>query len=352
MKTSKLFISLILIFVMLLNILPTTVYASGKTYYVSSVNGDDRNTGASVSEPFKSLAKAVSAVQPGDTVYIMGGTYNEKLIISKSGNKDAYITFQNYNGEKVVLDGTGMTPSADDYSNGLILINDKSFIRVIGLDVTNYVAKDNRVPSGIMITGSSQNIEILNCKVYGIATTYPSKFTEDRNAHAIAVYGTNAKTPLDGVIISGCEVYNNILGQSETITLNGNVANFKITNNIVHDNDNIGICVIGYEGITNSNDSARDGEISGNKVWNISSGTNKTYTDLCADGIYVDGGTNVDILRNLVYNCDIGIEATCETTNKYTDDVVIANNIVYNCAFAGVSIGGAYEDNGGLKILL
>ena len=32
------------------------------------------------------------------------------------------------------------------------------------------------------------------------------------------------------------------------MTLNGNVTDFKITNNLVHDNDNIGIDFIGYEG--------------------------------------------------------------------------------------------------------
>jgi len=150
---------------------------------------------------------------PNLETQFLSGRYKEKLIITKSGNPNAYITFQNYNGEKVIIDGAGMTLSDDDYSNGLILIRDKSYIKIIGLDVTGYVSNDHRVPSGIMITGNSKNIEIRNCKVYGIATTYPTKgFTEDRNAHAIAVYGTNNKASIDGLIIDGCEVYNNILG--------------------------------------------------------------------------------------------------------------------------------------------
>lgn len=299
MRRGKLLISLIVSLAVLITSLPTAGYASsGRAYYVSSEYGSDTNNGTSIMTPFKSLKKAVSVAQPGDTVFIRGGRYKEKLIITKSGNPNAYITFQNYNGEKVIIDGAGMTLSDDDYSNGLILIRDKSYIKIIGLDVTGYVSNDHRVPSGIMITGNSKNIEIRNCKVYGIATTYPTKgFTEDRNAHAIAVYGTNNKASIDGLIIDGCEVYNNILGQSETITLNGNVTNFRITNNKVHDNDNIGICIIGYEGIAHSNDSARSGIISDNQVWNISSSKNKTYKDNCADGIYVDGGTDVSLIQ-------------------------------------------------------
>ena len=43
-------------------------------YYVSE-NGSNSNSGASESEPFLTIAKAMNLTSPGDTVYVMDGTY-------------------------------------------------------------------------------------------------------------------------------------------------------------------------------------------------------------------------------------------------------------------------------------
>ena len=48
-------------------------------------------------------------------------------------------------------------------------------------------------------------------------------------------------------IIDGNEVHHLKTGSIESLVVNGNVTNFRITHNIVHDNNNIGIDVIGFE---------------------------------------------------------------------------------------------------------
>ncbi len=318
--------------------------ADGSTYYVSSVNGNDKNNG-SVDSPWKTIQKASDSVKAGDTVVVRGGTYKEKVTMKTSGTVNDSITFKNYEGETPIIDGSGQSASDDDNTNALILINNQSYIKVVGFSVTNYVVSNQSVPAGIRVTGASKNVEIRNCKVYGIKTTY-SGSNQDRNAHAIAIYGTNSNNALDGLVIDNCEVYNCVLGQSESIALNGNVTNFKVTNNKVHDNDNIGIDFIGYEGTASSNDYVRSGICSGNQVWNISSAKNKTYTDLCADGIYVDGGADIVIENNKVWASDIGVETASEHKNKATDKVIVRNNLVYNCGLYGISMGGSGDTNG------
>ena len=52
---------------------------SGKKYYVS-VNGDDRGKG-SKSKPFRTFAKALKKLKPGDTLYVRKGTYKENIVI-------------------------------------------------------------------------------------------------------------------------------------------------------------------------------------------------------------------------------------------------------------------------------
>jgi hypothetical protein len=82
---------------------------TGKKYYVAT-DGRDTNTGLSTSTPFASLYQAVRVVQPGDTIYVRGGTYKvTKIVIPRvSGTAGNPITIKNYNGEKVELDGSNV----------------------------------------------------------------------------------------------------------------------------------------------------------------------------------------------------------------------------------------------------
>ncbi len=125
--------------------------------------------------------------------------------------------------------------------------------------------------------------------------------------------------------------------------VNGNVTNFRITHNTVHDNNNIGIDVIGFERTAPDPavDQARDGVVSENLVYNITSRGNPAYgEDQSSDGIYVDGGTRVLIERNVIHDVDFGIELASEHKNRATSYITARNNLIYRCHTAGVSIGG------------
>src|SRR5690606_39096740 len=55
------------------------VLAYSAEYFVSP-DGNDGNAGTSASRPWKTIAKANATLQPGDTVYLRGGTYNDDPI--------------------------------------------------------------------------------------------------------------------------------------------------------------------------------------------------------------------------------------------------------------------------------
>lgn len=63
----------------------------------------------------------------------------------------------------------------------------------------------------------------------------------------ITIYGAS-DTPISDLIIDGNEIYNQTT-TSEALTLNGNVMGFQVTNNFVHDVNNIGIDFIGGRGL-------------------------------------------------------------------------------------------------------
>src|SRR5688572_16097972 len=67
-----------------------------KTYYVAS-NGDDLAVG-SESLPLKSISKALTLTSPGDTVMVLGGTYYEKVRVTRSGDENKYITIRSFPG--------------------------------------------------------------------------------------------------------------------------------------------------------------------------------------------------------------------------------------------------------------
>jgi hypothetical protein len=151
------------------------------------------------------------------------------------------------------------------------------------------------------------------------------------------------------LIIDGNEVHHLKTGSSESLVVNGNVTNFRITHNIVHDNNNIGIDVIGFERTAPDPavDQARDGVVSNNLVYNITSRGNPAYrNDESSDGIYVDGGTRILIEQNVMHDVDFGIELASEHKDRATSYIIARNNLIYHSHTAGISIGGYAPERG------
>lgn len=88
--------------------------SAGNIYYVSP-SGSDGNPG-SITAPWKTVQKAVTSVNPGDTIYAREGTYDETVNINKSGLEGSPITLAGYPGETAVLDG-GTSPAIQDNGN-------------------------------------------------------------------------------------------------------------------------------------------------------------------------------------------------------------------------------------------
>ncbi len=314
---------------------PTTPPLPAGNYYVS-VNGSDANAGAEAS-PWRHIQYGVNRVGPGSTVYVMNGVYNETVIFSRSGASGAYITLQNYPGQKPVIDGTGIAISGE---TGLIVIENKAYIKLIGFEIRNLKAGgvSAAFPAGIWIRGNGAFLEIRNNSVHDIENS-----CSRCGAHGIAVYGRDPNASIHDILIDGNQVYNGKFGWSESMVLNGNVEKFIVSNNIVHDNDNIGIDFIGYEGENPNSavDRARDGTVFGNLIYNINSFGNPAYgADRSAGGIYVDGGTNIIIERNIVHHANLGIELASEWAGKTTSYITLRDNFIYSNTQAGIAFGG------------
>ena len=318
------------------------------SYYVS-LTGNDSNPGT-LAAPWRTIQHAADTARAGSTVNVRAGTYEELVSIHVSGNAlDGFITVRSYPGETAVIDAAHFTPAG---RQGVLTIENQSYVRIEGFEIRNFHTAEHRLsPLGINVIGSGSHIELLKNNVHHIQQTFQGRDAPGSggNGFGIAVYGTDAKTPITDLLIDGNEVHHLQTGSSESLVVNGNVTNFRITHNVVHDNNNIGIDVIGFERTAPDPavDQARDGVVSGNLVYNITSKGNPAYRDEeNSDGIYVDGGTRILIEQNVMHDVDFGIELASEHKDRSTSYIIARNNLIYHSHTAGVSIGGYAPERG------
>lgn len=157
-------------------------------YYVST-SGSDSNNG-SISSPFKTLETAIALVNPGDYIYLRGGTHvmtSQKIVIQSNGTSSANIFVYAYQSEVPILQfndnevssNRGIVMDADYWhwkgitiekagDNGMLLSGNNNTIEECifrknhdtGLQLSRYKTSDNSID-----LWPSDNL-ILNCEAY------------------------------------------------------------------------------------------------------------------------------------------------------------------------------------------
>ena len=318
---------------------------SGVTYYVST-NGSDSNTGTQ-SAPWRHINYAASKAQPGDTLNVAAGTYNEIVTIPNSGNSTSgYISFVGQTG--AIVDGTGLSVGSTGQTGLFSLEGAHSYIIIRGFEIRNFSSSSKgKVPVGIDFEGSGSNIEFLNNHIHNIVQTLSS--CNSANALGVAAYGTNGNTSISNLTLMGNEIDHNITGCSENVSFDGNVQYFVEAQNTIHDANNICIDDIGFEGVSPNaaTDQARDGWVFQNTMSGCTSTSNPVYhNQVGADGYYCDGCTRVIVERNLIHDSDIS-EMASEHSGHVSSYVIFRNNIIYHALYVGLSIGGYSKNVGG-----
>jgi hypothetical protein len=330
---------------------------SAHDHYVSP-QGDDTGPGT-WNRPWKTIQHAADSARPGDTVYVREGIYRELVTVSRSGSRTGgYITLQNFPGERAVLDASTLTPPSDTWSAFFLVVN-QSYLIIKGFEIRNLVATlPGQEPAGILIDGHGSNIEILDNQIHDIRVIRAPGLACDPdscNGHGIAIYGENASLSLNHILISRNEIHDLKTGWSETLTLDGNVEDWRVVNNTIHHNDNIGIDAAGFYGFDPdpNTDYARDGEIRGNLVYGIDTTGNPAYQNpdgtysQFASGIYVDGGSRIVVEQNDSHENDLGIQVASENPGHVSDRVTVRNNLIYRSVNVGIAIGGYDPTVGG-----
>jgi hypothetical protein len=344
-------------------------------------SGSDSNDGSAPQQAFSSIQQAIDYFSEtgGGCIIVHAGTYHERLLIeTRHSGTDAnpLIICGAPDEEMPVLDGSPLAGETrysidpDEYSYAdevaqleMIHIADASYVRIEGFEICNNATPHGgwNAPMGILVSacddeGAYPGIEIIGNKIhdidgeswgYRVFEEEDEEYVCDMNGHGIAVYGETCveSAAISGIKIIGNEVYDNKLGQSESVVVNGNVTGFLIARNFVHDNDNIGIDVIGGEETSENMDvdCARSGIVEGNVVINNAAAPNQTYDEGGGcDGIYVDGGRDCVIRNNYVIGSDYCFEIGTENLPPFprATGIELSNNILVDGDISAMIIGG------------
>lgn len=324
---------------------------TSKTYYVSGT-GNDSNDGLTTTTAFRTLQRAANKVSaPGDTVYVMNGTYTrtdsskEILVIwEKKGTATAPITFKAYPGHKPVI------KSQNFYA---INVLGSSYVIIEGLEL---VGNNNNVTLEYAL---QQKNNLNNPLTSGVGITiYPSSSGTGIRQHShhivirnnkISNFGSAAigTVKADYITIENNVVFNNCLYSPlgpNTITMlynwnsDNNTTDYKmiIRGNISHNNQSL--VPYYYAGkITEGNGIMIDDS--------LNTQTNSTHqpywgkTLIANNIIYKNGGAgiqvyssaNVDVINNTTYQNAQKAETHNwgEISAVQSKQVRVFNNIMY-----------------------
>ena len=106
-----------------------------ENYYVSAKNGIDENMGLSPDKPLLTINRALSECGPGDTVFVMAGTYSAPknrptvnvVTIEKSGTEWNWIVLINYKTDSPLISFQGWT--------GIKIAKGASYIEIRGFTI-------------------------------------------------------------------------------------------------------------------------------------------------------------------------------------------------------------------------
>jgi hypothetical protein len=297
------------------------------TDYFVSTTGNNTNNGTSLATAFKTLNYAVNFANltGGDVINIKGGTYAERVIMTKSGTSaTSRITIKNYNNEEVIVNGAGIFWDYVDGVDALFEIRSR-FVFLDGIKVINVVAHANS--AGILVRGPSTSfVTVIRCT------------TNNTRTSGIAIWGRTMGNDYSGatdIRIEACDISGAVNdGYQEHLTIAQGVDRFEICWNTVHDQTlepkDINL-PIGIDAKIN----VRNGKIYSNRVYNL-------YK---SNGIYVDAwdseAYNIEIYNNIIHNVNFtGIPIGAEEGGT-ARDIKVYNNLIYNTGGNGLSVNAS-----------
>lgn len=298
----------------------TTATPIENALYVST-SGRDSNAGT-LSSPYATVSKAISASSSGDTIYMRGGTYTNSITITKSG-----ITIRNYNNEKPIIVGT--TSETVDFSSGV------SNVLFYGINFSN-------APGDcVFLTKTNSHITFSHCGFYNIPK------------HVIYAYNENGAPTnyIEYLNINNCSTSKVGWGSGymgEIFSLGG-CRHFVYENNLLRD--------FNKQGVSNGAGSCY-GLIQGNTFVNTkyfsykidpswATNDNSVHDITIRNNLFT--GTGTTNKREIFINPEVGYGGRChvyniEIYNNIFNTKAVSGGMSYGVSMAANSAGATFNN--------
>ena len=194
-----------------------------------ATTGSDANAGISSSAPKRTIAAAIAAAQPGQTISVADGVYAGNVTPTKGGSPAGFITVRAANRLGATIHGNG-----DEDEQSAVVIK-RPYLRFQDLVITGKKGTRNGVLVG------ADNVEIIGCRIH----TLCQFLTDDTSWKGGA--GIDFKGPdRSNILIDGNEIFNIGLASSTQQLVHGiycgvRGTNFKIQNNLIYRCEDFGV---------------------------------------------------------------------------------------------------------------
>jgi hypothetical protein len=338
--------------------------AAGITYYVDGTNGNDSNTGTSLSQAFRTIQKAASIMQAGDTAFIRGGTYRETVTPSNSGTMGNPITFRPYNNETVTVTGLDLISSSgwavhqgNIYKKNITLaLGDGNQIFVNGemMNEARFPNKNNaaNVLMGDFLTvDSATTSTVTDADLYHANDYFTGAKLMAQNTYGYIFYTKTITGFSNGTMYMDAWTTGDIPGSSSQYFVFGKLNLLDVANEYYYSNGTLYLLIDGGGNPGSQNVEVKSREYAlhaGNRSFiewnNINVKGAGIYTDSNSHYLTINGGS----LKYFYHN-------SISAANPYTDDrgLVLngSNHIVKNCEIAFSSASGIVS-NGSSNVVL
>jgi hypothetical protein len=282
---------------------------------------------------------AVDAAQPGETVTVLPGTYDEDVTVDTS-------------------DLTLVGPDAGTVIEGQVVLRADGAV-LDGFAVSPPPAESNADGEAIRITGTADDVVVKNNVVRNFTE---AGVPEWEGIGGIVAFGGDETDPIENVSIVDNEVVRldgrDTNGGAAGISIQGNVVGATAEDNVVSDIGNestawaFGIVV---RGTGNHGEVPQNVDVLGNEISSVRS---NPATDTVGVGFGVDANASeVEFHHNSITNVELSIENTDghdldAQLNWYGDDratsATVEGSVVYD-PFLTAPPGGVAEDRGDLQ---
>jgi len=300
--------------------------------YFVSPDGDDWNSGTSISEPWRSIAKANGALRAGDTVFLRGGEYvDDPIEPARSGQPGQPIIYSGYQGERAVI-----TSHTVVGLNEAIALRDIAHIVIEKLVFTGRQPSPNATLKHFATFDNASYIEIRDCEFeYAegwagmnlVGGSHHNKLLRNR-IDFVGAYDQAGDDYGDGIWVADSSHHNLIA--SNYITHGGHdLLRTKGYRNIVQDNtfDNDWSDVAGPGlGGRNLTLDGTENVFQRNIVRNAARSTDAPKNS----GMKVEGRGNIVRRNLLVDNHHDAIQTETGSWQQYAQNARIYHNTIYN----------------------